>query len=111
LRQVIDTPPILSGGGAPTPQIIFEIELPTKTDLPDDAPALIRAVTSTLHTESAGDYEPIGGYSGAPVFYLSPTSYYLIGITKEGRNELASRMFATTINDIVVEIRNSHILG
>ena len=96
---LIDIPPILIGDGAPTPQIIFEIELPTEADLPDDAPALIRALTSTLHTESSGDYEPIGGYSGAPVFYLSPTAYYLIGITKQGRNELAGRMFATSLPD------------
>jgi hypothetical protein len=111
LRQVIDTPPILSGNDAPAPQIIFEIELPTEADLPDDAPALIREFTRALHAESAGDREPIGGYSGAPVFYLSPETYYLIGITKEGRNELAGRMFATTINDIILEIRNSHVLG
>ena len=112
LRQVIDTPSILFSAGTPAPQIIFEIELPTQADLPDEASALIRAFAhATLHAQSAGDREPMGGYSGAPVFYLSPDAYYLIGITKEGRNELAGRMFATKINDIVQEIQDSHVLG
>ena len=111
LRRVIDTPLILCGNDAPAPQIVFEIELPTEADLPDEAPALIRGFTQALDREPAGDREPIGGYSGAPVFYLSPEAYYLIGIAKEGRNELAGGMFATTINNIVLEVRNSHVLG
>src|SRR5262249_18808125 len=105
LRQFIDTPLILVGNGAPAPQLIFEIEMPTEANLPVDAPPLVRAFTRALDAESAGDREPVGGYSGAPVFFLSPEAHYLIGITKEGRNDLGGLMFATTINDITLEIR------
>ena len=107
LRQFIDTPPILAGNGAPAAQFIFDIEMPTEANLPVDAPTLVRAFTRALDAESASDREPIGGYSGAPVFYLSTAAHYLIGITKEGRNDLAGLMFATTISDIIVEIRNA----
>ena len=110
LQQIIDTPPILAGNNASAPQIIFEIEMPTEASLPDDAPALVREFVRSLHADSVGDREPIGGYSGAPVFYLSPAAHHLIGITKEGRNDLAGRMFATSISDIIPEIRNAHVL-
>jgi hypothetical protein len=111
LRQFIDTPPILAGNGAPAPQFIFDIEMPTEANLPVNAPTLVRAFTQALDAESAGDRELIGGYSGAPVFFLSHAAHYLIGITKEGRNELASVMFATAITDIILEIRNANVLA
>jgi hypothetical protein len=111
LRQFIDTPPILVGNGAPAPQFSFEVELPVEDGLPDDATELIRWFTRIIHAESAGDYEPIGGFSGAPVFFPSSTACSLIGITKEGRSDLGGLMFATTISDIILEIRNAHVLG
>jgi hypothetical protein len=111
LREFIDTPPILAGAGAPAPQFIFDIEMPTEATLPSDAPPLVRAFTLALDAEASNEREPIGGYSGAPVFYLSDAAHYLIGITKEGRKELGGVMFGTTISDIILEIRNALVLG
>jgi hypothetical protein len=111
LREFIDTPSILAGAGAPAPQFIFDIEVPTEATLPIDAPPLVRVFTRVLDTDSSGEREPIGGYSGAPVFYLSDAAHYLIGITKEGRKELGGVMFGTTINDIILEIQNAQVLG
>lgn len=110
LRQFFDPPPILAGNGAPVPQFSFEVELPIEDGLPEDATELTRWFTRTLHAKSVGDYEPIGGFSGAPVFFPSSTANYLIGITKEGLSELGGLMFATTISDIILEIRNTNVL-
>ena len=110
LREFIDTPPILAGAGAPAPQFIFDIEMPTEATLPGDAPPLVKAFTLALDADASNEREPIGGYSGAPVFYLSDAGHYLIGITKEGRSELGGVMFGTTISDIILEIRNAQPL-
>ena len=51
LREFIDTPPILVGAGAPAPQFIFDIEMPTEANLPVDAPPLVKAFTLALDTK------------------------------------------------------------
>jgi len=104
LREFIDTPLILASDGARAPQFIFEIEMPTEATLPVDAPPLVRAFILALDAEASNEREPIGGYSGAPVFYLSDAAHHLIGITKEGRKDLGGVMFGTTISDIILEI-------
>jgi len=100
LQQIIEAPAILFGASCSSPQMIFEIEIPSEDDIPNHAQDILRRFVRGVH-DRATNNEPLGGYSGAPVFYLTSEAYYLIGIIKEGRNDFAGRTFATTIDDMV----------
>lgn len=106
LRQVIDAPL----GGPASPQMIVELDLPTRDSFPSDTPEIMNAFADGIHRPS--DVEPLGGYSGGPVVYLTPDEgHYLVGLTKEGSAAMGARMFVTPLDAVTRAIARTTTRG
>jgi hypothetical protein len=102
LRRITNPPAFLDQ----VPQVELELDLPSMSSLPNDAPALIQSFVQRLESLRADD-GAIGGYSGGPVMYFCEKGPFLVGITKEASLRLGERGFATPIDAFVEQTRRA----